>query len=293
VVLARRRLIATAETVAGVGLLLVLLSGYVAWSLRLFGAGLLPTSVYFGMVCLVTAAVATAYRAVSHLIAPRYATVLVLQPVVPLLAYPWIRGATGWALVFVVVAALDLALAIGVTRVGGLAAFFGLPPLPAIPPVRLPGPSDPEPDPEPPLDSSVVEPGATTVLQELTWVLFAAAFGAALSYGSASLLTAHTVPAATRAAVVMLLAAAVGIGGAQVWRRSPANDVAAGLATLALVVSGGCRTAAGAVRRSRTPRPRSASRCSRSSGPRPRSAPRCGPPCRSGTPTRWRTGTRW
>jgi hypothetical protein len=263
VVLFRRRLIATAETVASVGLLLVLLDGYVAWSLGLFGAELLPTQVYFGVVCAVTAAVATAYRAVSHLVAPRYATVLVLQPVVPLVAYPYVKGSTGWALVFAAVAAMDLALAIGVSRAGGLAGFLGLPPLPTMPRIPRVRPAEPPAEPptegeagaaegeaaeaaegelgagpaEPPLDSNIVEPGATNVLRELTWILFTVAFGAALAYSATALGSTTTVGATLRAATVMVLTAALGVGGALAWRRDPLTHVAGGLATLAVVVS--------------------------------------------------------
>src|SRR5207244_11774317 len=78
VYLARKGLTSTAETLAAVALLLVLLDGYVIRSEKLFGSDVLPWTVYFGVVCLVTASVAAAYSVQSHLIAPRYATVLSL-----------------------------------------------------------------------------------------------------------------------------------------------------------------------------------------------------------------------
>ena len=56
------------------------------------------------------------------------------QPVLPLLAYQWINGATGWALVLAAVAAIDLVLARAFTRDGRLVA----PPPPA---PRRPGTS--------------------------------------------------------------------------------------------------------------------------------------------------------
>ncbi|MGC9666790.1 SCO7613 C-terminal domain-containing membrane protein [Planosporangium sp. 12N6] len=150
-------LAATAETLASVGLLMVLLDGYVTWSLGLFGAPSVPTPVYFGFVCLATAAVATAYRGASHLVAPRYATVLVLQPVLPLLGYEWIDGPVGWALVLAGVAALDLALGTSLSRPGRFAALAGL-----VPPVQrhLGHRAEPAPEPEP------VEPTGTPMRPE-------------------------------------------------------------------------------------------------------------------------------
>src|SRR5439155_20663353 len=117
--MARRGLVSTAETVAAVGLLLVLLDGYVAWKVNLVGVRALPSQFYAGLVCAATAGVATAYRAVSHLKAPRFATVIVLQPLLPLLACPLIVGSpTGWGLVFTGVAAMEVALAVGTSPIG-------------------------------------------------------------------------------------------------------------------------------------------------------------------------------
>ena len=105
VALARRQLIATAETLAAVALLMVLVDGYVAYSRGPVRrrdrahAGVLRDRLPG------TAAVAVAYEFATHLLAPRYATLLVLQPVIPLLGYPLITEPAGWALALVGVAA--------------------------------------------------------------------------------------------------------------------------------------------------------------------------------------------
>jgi hypothetical protein len=270
--LIRRRLTATAETVASVGLLMVLLDGYVIWSLRLLGAARISTTVYFGLVCLATALIANAYRGASHLVAPRYATVLVLQPVIPLLGYDLIKGPAGWALVLTGVAALDLAFGISLTRPGRFATLAGFvrpvhlhlghlpgqqpaPPPPEEPPAEPEGPPmRPETAPEEPDDVKMATdvpvtaapvlveaappaPRPPAILRDLTWVLFTLAFGAALSYATVALVTTTSLPPTVRAAVVLLLAASLGVGGALTWRRYPLPDVAAGLATLAVVIS--------------------------------------------------------
>lgn len=223
--LARRTLTATAETIAAVALLLVLLNGYVAWTLGLFGAGVLPDSFYFGLVCAVTAIIAAAYRTVTHLIAPRFATVLALQPVLPLLAYSWISGSAGWALVFAGVAAIDLAVC------AGLAPGVSMAPMTDIPPAET-APADDESGPPPPAWTR-----APALLNEMTWVLYALTFGAAVAYGAAALATTTTLADTLRAALIVLLTAAVGLGGGLTLRRGPLPDVAAGLATLAVIAA--------------------------------------------------------
>ncbi|NJC71503.1 permease [Planosporangium thailandense] len=275
--LARRGLVATAETLASVGLLMVLLDGYVAWSLGLLGASLLPTPVYFGFVCLATALIATAYRGASHLIAPRYATVGVLQPVLPLLGYEWIHGPTGWGLALAGVAALDLALGISLTRPGRFAALAGF-----VTPVNLRVSRRPAPEPEPePLDptappvrpesapeepddvktpagfaerrerparvrpqpvrprlsptAAAQPPEAPAILRDATWVLFTLAYGASLAYASAALMSTTALAPAVRAALVLLLAAGIGLAGALAWRRNPLPDLTGALATLAVI----------------------------------------------------------
>ncbi|MGK5684316.1 SCO7613 C-terminal domain-containing membrane protein [Actinoplanes sp. URMC 104] len=116
----RRRLRATAETFAAVGLLLTLLDGYAAWHVNLFGVADGSGWGYAGAVFAVTAAVAAGYEHLTGLTGPRYAALVIAHPVLPLLVAAAHPGATGWALTFAVVAALDVAL-LAVRRNGGLA----------------------------------------------------------------------------------------------------------------------------------------------------------------------------
>jgi len=106
----RRRLTATAETVAAVGLLLILLDGYAAWYVNLFGLADYSALGYAGAVCAVTAAVAAGYEHLTGLAAPRFAALLVAQPVLPLLVAPYGPDAAGWAYTFAAVALIDLAV---------------------------------------------------------------------------------------------------------------------------------------------------------------------------------------
>ncbi|MEV8507090.1 hypothetical protein AB0368_20070 [Actinoplanes sp. NPDC051475] len=106
----RRRLTATAETFAAVGLLLVLLDGYAAWYVNLFGIADYSAYGYAGAVCAVTAAVAAGYEHVTGLVGPRFAALVVAQPVLPLLVAPLHPDATGWAYTMSAVALIDLAV---------------------------------------------------------------------------------------------------------------------------------------------------------------------------------------
>ncbi len=221
--LARRTLTATAETVAAVALLMVMLNGYVAWTLGLFGAGVLPDTFYFGLVCAVTAIIAAAYRTVTHLYAPRFATILALQPVLPLLAYPWINGPAGWGLVLTGVAAVDLAICAGLAPGVNTRPMTDIPPAPATPA---------EDGPPPPAWTR-----APALLHEMSWLLFALTFAAAVAYGAAALGSTTTLPATLRAALVALLTAAVGLGGGLTLRRGPLPDLSAGLATVTVITT--------------------------------------------------------
>ncbi|GAB1646248.1 SCO7613 C-terminal domain-containing membrane protein [Krasilnikovia sp. MM14-A1259] len=106
----RRGLTATAETFAGVGLLLVLLDGYAAWYVDLFGVARYSALGYAGAVCAVTAAVAAGYEHVTGLVGPRFVALLVAQPVLPLLVAPLHPDATGWAFTLAGTAVLNLAV---------------------------------------------------------------------------------------------------------------------------------------------------------------------------------------
>ncbi|MFD6638201.1 SCO7613 C-terminal domain-containing membrane protein [Micromonospora chalcea] len=105
-----RGLRGTAETLASVGLLLVVLDGYAAWSVNLFGVTGLPGSRYAALVAATGAAVAAGYGLISRLTAPWFAAWLLAQPVLPLAAAAFRPTAAGWALVLTAVALGDLAV---------------------------------------------------------------------------------------------------------------------------------------------------------------------------------------
>nr|BFE62124.1 hypothetical protein GCM10020063_066500 [Dactylosporangium thailandense] len=133
----RRGLRATAETFAALGLLLVVLDGYAAWYVDLAGlAGATLPTTYAGIVFALAGAVGGGYAALTRLRAPALAAVLAVQPVLPLLALHRGLGATGWTLVFVILAAADVALANRLARPTGQAAWVasGLAVLSALPP---------------------------------------------------------------------------------------------------------------------------------------------------------------
>jgi hypothetical protein len=215
-VLARRTLTATAETLAGFGLLAVFLDGYAAYRTDQFGLADLSLTLFSSVLCGLVAAVAAAYRLASHLRAPQYAALLAVQPVLPLLA--GYLGATRdvLAAVFAIVAALNL----------GSVELLGRDPGRALRWVRLPG-SAPGPggQPWPPR------------LRETAWVLFGATLGTATVLSGIGLLTARTDADASRSGLVLLLAAAVGVAGGLLARRPPLGHVAGGAATFAAIVT--------------------------------------------------------
>nr|MDT0659239.1 hypothetical protein [Micromonospora sp. DSM 115978] len=110
-----RGLTATAETFAALGLLLVVLDGYAAWSVDLFGVAGWPGTRYAALAGGASAAIAAGYGLTTRLAAGWFAAFVAVQPVVPLAAAEFAPGPTGWALAFAAVAALDLAI-IGVLR---------------------------------------------------------------------------------------------------------------------------------------------------------------------------------
>ncbi|WDZ85084.1 SCO7613 C-terminal domain-containing membrane protein [Micromonospora cathayae] len=114
-VVARRGLRGTAETFAAVGLLLVLLDGYAAWTVDLFGVAGWPGTRYVALAGGVSAAVAAGYGLLTRLAVPWFTALIVVQPVLPLLAVEARPDAAGWAMVLAGVALLDLAV-LGVLR---------------------------------------------------------------------------------------------------------------------------------------------------------------------------------
>ncbi|MFE9688752.1 SCO7613 C-terminal domain-containing membrane protein [Micromonospora sp. NPDC005806] len=244
-VLARRGLTSTAETIAAVGLLLLPLAGYALWAVdRINGAVSGPA--FAGSIFLVTALISVSYAYATGLRAPRFATVLAAQPVLPLLAYERITGPAGWALVLTVVAVVDLALARSAVVVERPVRRDLPAPEPApAPPRQRSADERPEAAPEesaevlgaepPEVDRAVPPARPVPWLRELTWLLHGAAVAVALAYAVTALLRAATVPAAAGAGAVLLLAALVGLAGALVLRRPPLPDVGAGLVTLAVI----------------------------------------------------------
>ncbi|WP_089155044.1 SCO7613 C-terminal domain-containing membrane protein [Micromonospora sp. NBS 11-29] len=111
-----RGLRGTAETVASVGLLLVLLDGYAAWSVDLFGVADWPGSRYAALVAAAGAAVAAGYGRLSRLTAPWFAAWLAAQPVLPLVAAAARPTAAGWALVLTALALGDLVVVVALRR---------------------------------------------------------------------------------------------------------------------------------------------------------------------------------
>ncbi len=87
------------------------LAGNALWAVDRIGADGGSATVFAGVIFAVTAAVAFGYAGWTGLRAPRFATVLAAQPVLPLLAYDQITGPGGWALVLALVALVDLGLA--------------------------------------------------------------------------------------------------------------------------------------------------------------------------------------
>ncbi|MET7807814.1 hypothetical protein [Micromonospora chersina] len=107
-----RGLRGTAETFAAVGLLLVLLDGYAAWSVDLFGVAGWPGSRYAALVGGIGAAVAAGYARLSRLTVPWFAALLTAQPVLPLAAADAEPSAAGWALVLTALALGDLVVVV-------------------------------------------------------------------------------------------------------------------------------------------------------------------------------------
>ncbi|NES15823.1 MULTISPECIES: SCO7613 C-terminal domain-containing membrane protein [unclassified Micromonospora] len=108
----RRGLPGTAETFAAVGLLLVLLDGYAAWSVDLFGLAGWPASRYAALVGGIGAAVAAGYARLSRLTVPWFAALLTAQPVLPLAVVAAKPSAAGWAVVFTAVGLGDLVVVV-------------------------------------------------------------------------------------------------------------------------------------------------------------------------------------
>ncbi|GGQ65275.1 SCO7613 C-terminal domain-containing membrane protein [Couchioplanes azureus] len=118
--IARRGLTSTGETLAAVGLVLLPMTLYALHGSPALGGTAVPSPVFLGVTLLITAAASFMYAGVTRLAAPRYATVVAVQPVPPLLAYPVIESPAGWAVALTAVAVIDLLLLTTVIRTGRL-----------------------------------------------------------------------------------------------------------------------------------------------------------------------------
>ncbi|SCL27962.1 hypothetical protein GA0070616_3600 [Micromonospora nigra] len=244
-VLARRGLTSTAETISAVGLLLVPLAGYALWAVDRIGGGDASGATFAGLIFAVTAGVSVAYAIWTGLRAPRFATVLAAQPVLPLLAYDRVAGPAGWALVLSTVAVLDLWLArSAITLDRPVRADLPTAPVSPAAPRQRQGDGRPEGAPEergevldPTVGETPTAPPTRPVpwLRELTWMLHGVAVTLALAYAVTALLRAGTVPAATGAGAALLLAAGVCLAGTMVLRRPPLPDLGAAVFTLAVI----------------------------------------------------------
>ncbi|WP_203755157.1 SCO7613 C-terminal domain-containing membrane protein [Actinoplanes cyaneus] len=94
----RRGLTGAAETLAAVGLLMILLDGYAAWSVDLLGATALRPATFAAVVSAVTAAIGFGYGRLVGLPGPKISALVIAQPVFPLLAAAVHADATGWSL---------------------------------------------------------------------------------------------------------------------------------------------------------------------------------------------------
>jgi hypothetical protein len=218
-------LTSTAETMAAVGLLFVLLDGYAVWATGGPGKVGISSTVFAGLVCLGAAGVAAGHRVVTHLVAPRFATVLLVQPVLPLLLARTLPGMAGRAAILVAVAALDLTLSLVLL---GWPRTTGPNRLPAAPGLRLRWGGDSA-DPA----EHAVE--GTPYLRDAVWLLHGLAVLAAVGYAVVTLLDAKAGTAALAGAGALVAGSVIGVAGAAVLDRPALRELAAGLATAAVV----------------------------------------------------------
>ncbi len=198
VIALRRRLRATAETFAAVGFVLVLLDGYAAWHVDLFGATHIPASRFGGLVCAVTVLLAAGYHAMTRLRGPAHIALAVGQPVLPLLIAPMSPSAAGWALAFAAVAATNLGFVTWSRRTSA---------------------------------------DDTKALRAAGWVLHCLALAAASVASISAEATAHNLPSTVFAGTAVVAVAVVIAGAAWVSRITALHMIAAGVAVVAAVLA--------------------------------------------------------
>jgi hypothetical protein len=216
VLLARKRLVATAETIAGFGMLVVLLDGYVAYSADLAGVAAVSGYLYAAILFALVAGVAVAYRLATHLRAPQFAGLLAVQPLLPLLALHLSLGRDGFAVVLALVAAQNL---------GAVAVF-------SRDAITIAGRTW-----RPPRRDAPRSSAWPRLLREFAWVLFGVSLAGSVALAVVGLVRADTVTAAVRSSLALLLAAAVGAVGGHLSRHPVLRQIGAGGATLAVIAS--------------------------------------------------------
>jgi hypothetical protein len=218
--LIRVRLVSTAETLTTVGLLLLPVDGYLLAQLAPIATSAATWSQIAGAVFAVTALISLVIHRVTLLSSARYGVVLFFQPVLPLLAYDWIKGPAGFSLIFAVLALGNAMVARAVERSHRE-------------PLQIGG--------EHPIRHPQVLEGAWSSfwLRELAWGLHGIAVLAGVSYGLVATWEATSAPGAVRGGAALLLACTVGLLGALMLRTRPLPDVAAGGLTLAWIFVAG------------------------------------------------------
>jgi hypothetical protein len=213
------KLFATAETIASIGLLLVLLDGYTAYTADLAGVRALNPPLYAAILFALVTGVAGAYRFATHLRAPQFAALLTVQPLLPLLAVNFHFGREGFAAVFAVVAAFNL----------GAVGIFGLE-LRILAAGRL----------RPRARSALDQPtglGWPRMLRELAWLMFGLTLATSVVLATEGLVRAGTARGAVPAALDLVLAAAVGMAAGQLQSDRRVRVIAGGAATLAVIAA--------------------------------------------------------
>ncbi|MEU5947888.1 hypothetical protein ABZ793_20315 [Micromonospora sp. NPDC047465] len=237
----RRGLRGTAETFAAVGLLLVLLDGYAAWTVDLFGVAGWPGTRYAALVGGAGAAVAAGYARLSGLTVPWFAALVTAHPVLPLLAVGARPDAAGWAVVFVGVALLDLAVLVALRPrggpAGGAATRAGGAPTAASPGAGAPTPAVAVPTVAPP-GPAVAPPGAVggsgerpavTAGRVVAWIGYAGALAVAASCALVPLALGRAAGTPLLAGGPLLLVALTLLGAAVLTGGRVFRAVAAGL----------------------------------------------------------------
>ncbi|MEU4642185.1 hypothetical protein [Micromonospora sp. NPDC023814] len=235
----RRGLRGTAETFAAVGLLLVLLDGYAAWTVDLFGVAGWPGTRYAALVGGAGAAVAAGYARLSGLTVPWFAALVTAHPVLPLFAVAARPDAAGWAVVFVGVALLDLAVLVALRPrrgpAGGAATQPGGSPTVAAPGAgvatpAVPGPAVPGPAVAPP--GAVGGSGERPVViagRVVAWIGYAGALAVAASCALVPLALGRAAGTPLLAGGPLLLVALALLGAAVLTGGRVFRAVAAGL----------------------------------------------------------------